>query len=145
MKITKVTTYHLPGTRYPWVFIRIDTDEGVRPGTTAERFEALATNLVGPFRLTKAVLGALAASAREGRGAVVVNVSSDAAVNAYPKWGAYSVGKAGLRHLSAVWDAELATDGVRLLSIDPGDMDTPLHAAVGADDSRWKILCARGG
>src|SRR5262249_15540426 len=34
---------------------------------------ALATNLVGPFRLTKAVLGALAASAREGRGAVVVN------------------------------------------------------------------------
>ena len=45
---------------------------------------ALATNLVGPFRLTKALLGALAASAREGRGALVVNISSDAAVNAYP-------------------------------------------------------------
>lgn len=29
MKITDVTTYHLPGTRYPWVFLRIDTDEGV--------------------------------------------------------------------------------------------------------------------
>jgi galactonate dehydratase len=29
VKITKVTTYHLPGTRYPWVFIKIDTDEGV--------------------------------------------------------------------------------------------------------------------
>jgi len=29
MKITDVTTYHLPGTRYPWVFLRIDTDSGL--------------------------------------------------------------------------------------------------------------------
>src|SRR5256886_3995203 len=83
---------------------------------------ALATNLVGPFRLTKAVLGALAASAREGRGAVVLNVSSDAAVNPYPGWGAYGASKAALRHLSAIWDPELAADGVRFLSLDPGDM-----------------------
>jgi NAD(P)-dependent dehydrogenase (short-subunit alcohol dehydrogenase family) len=89
---------------------------------------ALATNLVGPFRLTKAVLGALAASAREGRGAVVVNISSDAAVNAYPTWGAYGASKAALRHLSAIWDAELGAHGIRVLAIDPGDMDTPLHA-----------------
>lgn len=102
--------------------------------TACEDLErALATNLVGPFRLTKAVLGALAASAREGRGAVVVNVSSDAAVNAYPRWGAYSAGKAGLRHLSAIWDAELSADGVRFLSLDPGDMDTPLHATAVPD------------
>jgi NAD(P)-dependent dehydrogenase (short-subunit alcohol dehydrogenase family) len=94
---------------------------------------ALATNLVGPFRLTKAVLGALAASAREGRGAVVLNVSSDAAVNPYPCWGAYGASKAALRHLSGIWDAELAPDGVRFLSIDPGDMDTPLHAAAVPD------------
>jgi NAD(P)-dependent dehydrogenase (short-subunit alcohol dehydrogenase family) len=58
--------------------------------TDCEDFEhALATNVLGPFRLTKALLGALAASAREGRGAVVLNVSSDAAVSAYPRWGAY--------------------------------------------------------
>src|SRR6266481_4862381 len=94
---------------------------------------ALATNLVGPFRLTKAVLGALAASAREGRGAVVVNVSSDAAINPYPRWGAYGASKAALRHLSGIWDAELAPHGVRFLSIDPGDMDTPLHAAAVPD------------
>ena len=49
---------------------------------------AIDTNVVGPFRLTKALLGALAASAREGRGAVVLNISSDAAVTAYPTWGA---------------------------------------------------------
>ena len=97
---------------------------------------ALATNLLGPFRLTKAVLGALAASAREGRGAVVLNVSSDAAVTAYPRWGAYGASKAALRHLSAIWDAELAADGVRFLAIDPGDMDTPLHAAAVPDADR---------
>jgi NAD(P)-dependent dehydrogenase (short-subunit alcohol dehydrogenase family) len=94
---------------------------------------AVATNLLGPFRLTKAVLGALAASAREGRGAVVLNVSSDAAINAYPLWGAYGASKAALRHLSGIWDAELAADGVRFLSLDPGDMDTPLHAAAVPD------------
>jgi NAD(P)-dependent dehydrogenase (short-subunit alcohol dehydrogenase family) len=97
--------------------------------TECEELErALATNLVGPFRLTKALLGALAASAREGRGAVVLNISSDAAINPYPRWGAYSASKAALRHLSAIWNAELEGEGIRSLSIDPGDMDTPLHA-----------------
>ena len=62
---------------------------------------ALETNVLGPFRLTKALLGALTASAREGRGAVVLNVSSDAAVNAYAQWGAYGASKAALRHMSA--------------------------------------------
>jgi NAD(P)-dependent dehydrogenase (short-subunit alcohol dehydrogenase family) len=97
---------------------------------------ALATNVLGPFRLTKAVLGALSASAREGRGAVVLNVSSDAAINAYANWGAYGASKAALRHLTAIWDAELAPFGVRFLSIDPGDMDTPLHAAAVPDADR---------
>lgn len=89
---------------------------------------ALETNVLGPFRLTKALLGAPAASAREGRGAVVLNVSSDAAINAYAQWGAYGASKAALRHLSAIWNEELAEEGVRFLSLDPGDMDTPLHA-----------------
>jgi NAD(P)-dependent dehydrogenase (short-subunit alcohol dehydrogenase family) len=89
---------------------------------------ALETNVLGPFRLTKALLGALTASAREGRGAVVLNVSSDAAINAYAQWGAYGASKAALRHMSAIWGEELAADGVLFLSLDPGDMDTPLHA-----------------
>lgn len=89
---------------------------------------ALAVNLVGPFRLTKALLGALAASAREGRGAVVLNISSDAALSAYANWGAYGASKAALAHLGAIWNEELAQEGVRVLSADPGDMDTPLHA-----------------
>lgn len=97
--------------------------------TQCEELEhALAVNLVGPFRLTKALFGALAASAREGRGAVVVNISSDAAVNAYPGWGAYGASKAALRHMTAIWAEEARAEGVRFLSVDPGDMDTPLHA-----------------
>jgi len=116
------------------VLINNASDLGPEPlrllaDTDCEDLErALATNLVGPFRLTKALLGALSASARDARGAVVVNISSDAAVNAYPTWGAYGVSKAALRHMSAIWNEELAAEGIRVLSIDPGDMDTPLHA-----------------
>ena len=88
-----------------------------------------ATNVFGPFRLTKALMGALAASAREGRGAVVLNVSSDAAVNPYSGWGAYGSSKAALQHMSRIWNEEHAAEGVRFLALDPGDMDTPMHAA----------------
>ena len=93
-----------------------------------ELHEALVVNVVGPFRLIKALFGALTASAREGRGAVVINISSDAAVNAYPSWGAYGAAKAALRHMTAIWAEEAKDEGVRFLSVDPGDMDTPLHA-----------------
>jgi NAD(P)-dependent dehydrogenase (short-subunit alcohol dehydrogenase family) len=109
--------------------------------TDCEELErALATNVLGPFRLTKALLGALSASARERGGAVVLNVSSDAAINAYPSWGAYGASKAALHHLSHIWDAELATEGVHVLSVDPGDMDTPFHALAlpGADPATLK-------
>ena len=94
---------------------------------------ALATNVVGPFRLTKTLLGSLAASARARRGAVVLNVSSDAAVTPYPRWGAYGSSKAALRHMTLIWEQELAATGVRCISVDPGDMDTALHAAAVPD------------
>jgi len=84
--------------------------------------------VLGPFRLGKALLGALAASARTGAPSLVINISSDAAVTPYPGWGAYGASKAALHHLSRIWDAELREHGVRVFSVDPGDMDTPLHA-----------------
>ena len=101
--------------------------------TECEDFErALATNLLGPFRLTKALLGSLAATARDAApqqpGALVVNIVSDAAVTPYAGWGAYGASKAALAHLSRIWDEELREHGVRVLGFDPGDMDTPLHA-----------------
>jgi NAD(P)-dependent dehydrogenase (short-subunit alcohol dehydrogenase family) len=104
---------------------------------------ALATNIVGPFRLTKALLGSLAASAREGRRPLVVNVSSDAAVSAYPGWGAYGASKAALHHLSRIWNEELAAEGIRVVSVDPGDMDTPLHALAIPDADRSTLKSPR--
>jgi len=108
--------------------------------TECEELEAaLAANVLGPFRLTRALLGALRASAGEGRGGVVLNISSDAAVTAYPGWGAYGASKAALRHLSAIWNAELAGERIQVLSLDPGDMDTPLHAAAVPDADRSQL------
>ncbi len=105
--------------------------------TDCEDFErALATNVLGPFRLTKALLGSLASAARERSGAAVINISSDAAINAYAGWGAYSASKAALHHLSRIWNEELAGEGISVISFDPGDMDTPLHAAAVPDADR---------
>jgi NAD(P)-dependent dehydrogenase (short-subunit alcohol dehydrogenase family) len=105
--------------------------------TECEDFEgALAANVLGPFRLTKALLGALAVSARERRGSIVLNISSDAAINPYAGWGAYGASKAALHQMSRIWNEELGEDGIRFLSVDPGDMDTPLHALALPDADR---------
>jgi NAD(P)-dependent dehydrogenase (short-subunit alcohol dehydrogenase family) len=100
---------------------------------------AFETNVIGPFRLTKALMGALAASAREGNGAVVLNISSDAAINPYPGWGAYGSSKAALHHLTHIWGEEHASENVHFLSLDPGDMDTPMHAAAIPDADRSSL------
>jgi len=64
---------------------------------------------------------------------VVVNVTSDAAVTPYAGWGAYGASKAALAHLGRIWHEELASHGIAVVAIDPGDMDTPLHAAAVPD------------
>jgi len=84
----------------------------------------LEVNLVGPFRLSKVIAGSMALRKR----GLIVHVSSDAAVQAYPTWGAYSVSKAAQDHLSRLWAAELDEFGVRALSVDPGEMNTRMHA-----------------
>jgi NAD(P)-dependent dehydrogenase (short-subunit alcohol dehydrogenase family) len=93
--------------------------------TPCEDLEAvLETNLVGPFRIDKIVGGSMALR----KTGVIVHVSSDAAVSGYPRWGAYSVSKAALDHLGRVLGAELGEHGVRVLAVDPGEMDTKMHA-----------------
>jgi len=92
----------------------------------------LETNLVGPFRLTKVLAGAMAL---RGDG-VIVHVSSDAAVEPYPRWGAYGIAKAAQDHLSRVLAAELAGTGVRVIAVDPGEMDTAMHADAVPDADR---------
>jgi NAD(P)-dependent dehydrogenase (short-subunit alcohol dehydrogenase family) len=80
------------------------------------------TDVLAPLALTQILLPRL----RAARG-VVLNVSSDAAVEAYPFWGGYGSAKAALDHLSAV----LAVEEPELLAyaVDPGDMRTDMHQA----------------
>ena len=107
--------------------------------TECEELErALEVNLVGPFRLAKLVAGAMAL---RGLG-VVVNVTSDASVNAYERWGAYGASKAALDQLTRIWAAELEGTGVRMLAIDPGEMDTPMHAEAMPDADRSALPSA---
>jgi NAD(P)-dependent dehydrogenase (short-subunit alcohol dehydrogenase family) len=87
--------------------------------------QVMETNLIGPFRLSKAIAGSMALR----KTGTILHISSDASVNAYERWGAYSVSKAALDHLSRLWAAELAERGVRVLSVDPGEMDTLMHRA----------------
>jgi NAD(P)-dependent dehydrogenase (short-subunit alcohol dehydrogenase family) len=83
----------------------------------------LETNVLGPFRLTKAIAGSMALR----RAGTLVWISSDAATNAYPGWGAYGVSKAAADHLSRSLAQELGEHGVRSFAVDPGEMDTEMH------------------
>jgi NAD(P)-dependent dehydrogenase (short-subunit alcohol dehydrogenase family) len=103
--------------------------------TACEDLErVLAVNVIGPFRLTKAFVGPMLLRRR----GLVVHLSSDAAVAAYPRWGPYAASKAALDHLARTWAAELDGTGVRFLAIDPGEMDTDMHADAMPDaDRAW--------
>lgn len=59
------------------------------------------------------------------KNAVIINISSDAAVEAYPGWGGYGASKAALEHLTAVLAVE--NDSWRVYHVDPGDMRTQMH------------------
>jgi NAD(P)-dependent dehydrogenase (short-subunit alcohol dehydrogenase family) len=81
-----------------------------------------ATNVFAPLSLIQAALPALI-----GNGGVIVNVTSDAAVEPYEGWGGYGSSKAALDHISAILAAENPEIGV--YAFDPGDMRTEMHQA----------------
>ena len=93
--------------------------------------EIVRVNVVAPLRLTQLVLPQMKAR-REG---VIMNVTSDAAVEAYPGWGGYGAGKAALEQLTRILAAELDGTGIRAYIVDPGEMNTRMHqdAEPGAD------------
>ena len=70
-------------------------------------------NVVAPIHLAQLL-----------RPKLIVNITSDAGVNAYPGWGGYGSSKAALEHASRI----LAAEGSRVLVVDPGDMNTEMHA-----------------
>ena len=77
-------------------------------------------NVIAPLALIQAVLPFLTASK-----GTIVNVTSDAAVEAYEGWGGYGSSKAALEHLSAILAAEHPE--LRVRWVDPGDMRTEMH------------------
>jgi len=78
------------------------------------------TNVFAPLALVQLLAAPLTAAA-----GVVVNVSSDAATEAYPGWGGYGSAKAALDQITAVLAAE--QPALRCYAFDPGDMRTDMH------------------
>ena len=94
-------------------------------GLTRDAFDELfAVNVFAPIHLIQHALPLLR---QGGAPATIVNVTSDAAVEAYPTWGGYGASKAALEHISRVLAEELGDSPVRVLVADPGDMDTQMH------------------
>jgi NAD(P)-dependent dehydrogenase (short-subunit alcohol dehydrogenase family) len=79
----------------------------------------LAVNLIAPLGLVQLALPRLTDGAR------ILNITSDAAVEAYPGWGGYGAAKAALEQMSAVLAAE--RPDLRVYAVDPGDMRTQLQ------------------
>jgi NAD(P)-dependent dehydrogenase (short-subunit alcohol dehydrogenase family) len=111
------------------VLINNASDIGPSPMPPLELYpwEALLrlfkVNAVAPFHLIQLLLPGMRS---RGHG-TIVNISSDAAVNAYAGWGGYGGSKAALQHMSRILEKELEGSGVRVLVIDPGDMNTEMH------------------
>jgi NAD(P)-dependent dehydrogenase (short-subunit alcohol dehydrogenase family) len=85
--------------------------------------ETIGVNVTGPLRLIQLVLPQM----RVRGSGVVINVTSDAAVQAYAGWGGYGASKAALEQLTRILAVELAGTGVRVYLVDPGEMNTRMH------------------
>jgi NAD(P)-dependent dehydrogenase (short-subunit alcohol dehydrogenase family) len=81
--------------------------------------QVFEVNLIAPLGLTQRIAPHLKPGAR------ILNITSDAGVEAYPGWGGYGSSKAALEHLSHILAAE--RPDLRVYWIDPGDMRTDLQ------------------
>ncbi|MCI4336354.1 MAG: SDR family oxidoreductase [Thermoplasmata archaeon] len=86
--------------------------------------ELLEINVVAPLALIQALRQNLTAAP-----GLVVNITSDAAVGAYPGWGAYGSSKAALELVSRTLAVELRDSGISVVAVDPGAMRTEMHQA----------------
>ena len=84
--------------------------------------QVFAVNVLAPLGLVQATLPWL-----EAVHGLIVNISSDAAVGGYARWGGYGSSKAALDLLSRTLANELQGSGIAVVSVDPGDMRTQMH------------------
>lgn len=104
----------------------------IRDTTLARWRRVMETNLDGPFLMTQAFTGMLAA----GGGGAVVNVTSISGLRASTLRVAYGTSKAALAHLTLQQAAELGEIGIRVNAVAPGPVDTKLALAVHTPDIR---------
>ncbi|HEY9606694.1 MAG TPA: SDR family oxidoreductase [Allocoleopsis sp.] len=104
----------------------------------AEWQHAIALNLTSVFQCIVALLPSL----RQQQRATIINVASIAGQQPFPSWGAYNVSKAGLIALSKTLAAEERSHGIRVVTICPGAVNTPLWDTdtVQADLNRSAML-----
>jgi NAD(P)-dependent dehydrogenase (short-subunit alcohol dehydrogenase family) len=81
--------------------------------------QVFLTNVIAPLWLIQALQQQFLPGAR------LINITSDAGINAYPGWGGYGSSKAALEHLSAILAVE--NPHLRVYWVDPGDMRTQMH------------------
>jgi short-subunit dehydrogenase len=100
--------------------------------------QVLALNLTSVFQCIQAVLPTM----RQRQQGTIINVASIAGYRAFPGWGAYNVSKAGLIALSKTLAAEERTHGIRVVTLSPGSVNTPLWdtETVQADFDRSQML-----
>ena len=97
-------------------------------------------NLTSVFQVCQAVLPAL----RQAPGGLIINVSSHAARQAFPDWGAYCVSKAALASFSRCLAEEERAHGIRVTTLTLGAVNTPLwdSETVHSSFDRRAMLCA---
>ncbi|HET8911756.1 MAG TPA: SDR family oxidoreductase [Ktedonobacteraceae bacterium] len=83
--------------------------------------QVFRTNVIAPLAIIQTLKDTLKS------GAILINITSDAAVEAYPRWGGYGASKSALEQLSAILAAEQPE--WRVYRVDPGDMRTAMHQA----------------
>lgn len=100
--------------------------------------QVMDLNVTSVFQCIQAVLPVL----RQGGGGTIVNIASIAARSAFPDWGAYTVSKAAIVALSRVLAAEERSYGIRVVTVSPGAVNTPIWDTdtVQADFDRSSML-----
>jgi NAD(P)-dependent dehydrogenase (short-subunit alcohol dehydrogenase family) len=86
--------------------------------------EVLRVNAFSPFLVTRRVLPGML----QRNNGSIINVTSEAGSTGYAGWGAYGISKFALEGLTETWADELQGTNIKVNMVDPGEMDTQMHA-----------------
>lgn len=105
------------------------------PGLPPEKWhEVIDSNLTGLFYVTRAALPLMK------RGSAIVNILSIAAIKIFPQFAAYSASKAGALALTTALREELRPQGIRVIAVMPGAIDTAIWEQFWPDAPRKKMI-----